>query len=130
MTTPLDDSLLPAVLSLLSTLGKTLTYRVRSASGGYDPTTGGSTGGAPVEHAVKSLPPYLASDVVGSSDLIRKSERATGIAGSGAPFTPREGIEVDIDGERFVVEAVEPVYSGEQVALWVMGLKRGGSRAR
>lgn len=128
MATVLDDALLPAVFNLLNTLGKDLQYSIPKA-GEYDVADGSLVRGNPDVFTVKSIPPFMAKDMFNLSSLLKQSSRVTGVAGSGLAFTPAENIQVTLDNELFVIDVVEPIYSGESVVLWLFGLKRGGKSA-
>lgn len=124
--TALDDELVPAVLTTINTVGKLLTYKFK-ASGSYDPLKADVVRGNPTSYDRLSIPPFAGKDMFGLTDSLRKSERVTGVAASGLEFTPVPGMSVIIDSVTYRCQVVEPVYSGEQVCLWLFGLKRGGN---
>lgn len=129
MPTKIDTKLRNAVQKVISKLGKPLVFEI-PAAGQYDPHEGDVIRGASESFTARSIPPYKAKDMFDLSDALKRSERVTGVAAQGLEFTPAENVKVTIDGEKFIIDIVEPIYSGEQVALYLLGLKRGGRRAR
>ncbi len=125
MATRLDAKFVPLVLSKLETFGKDAVFTVYP-SAGYDPTTGKLTPGTGTPYTVKIIPPYPYEHGYRGPDVIQAGDMQTGIAASGLAFTPKpDAMTVTIDGQVYRIVSVEPIYSGEQVCLYLLQLRRG-----
>jgi len=124
--TILDRALLPAVFGILADFGKDMDWLVADTAAVYDPITGDVVKNAPTTFTVKSLPPGDFSNFFADKATIRQTDLQTGVAGQGLAFEPTPGTSVVFDGREYLVERVQPVYSGESVTLWLANLRRGG----
>lgn len=60
------------------------------------------------------------------SDLragVLETEKTCLIAGSGLSVYPKPADKLLVDGVTYTVRPVQPIYSGDQVALWMLGVK-------
>lgn len=126
MVTVLDTKIPAIVVSVLATYGKNVTVTVTtpgepSADGGSFPDASSDT------YTVKASPPYPVKQAYTLRDTTTSAEAAMLIAGSGLAFTPEVGNRVTIDGAVWIVESASPIYSGELVCAWELGLVRGSA---
>jgi hypothetical protein len=124
VTTFLDDIFVPITTDLLGSLGKAVTL-TNVAAGAYDPTTGqagsGSSSGATVHAIVED---FRGIELAGG--LVQIGDKKVSIAGGELASAPSpDGDTVTIDGQAFKIVAVNAIYSGESVALWVLTCRRG-----
>lgn len=120
--TELDDQLVPAVLELINDLGKVAVARVKSNQA-YTESTGDVTESA-TDYTVKILPPERFDIGYIDGDVIRVSDLKTAVAASGLAFTPKLGMLVIFDSGTYTTISVSPVYSGEQIAMWELQLRK------
>lgn len=121
--TELDDILVPVAQQLLEQFGKQLTWCVPGKTA-YDPLEQEviENTSSRQELTIKSLPPsdykkFFTEGTIESIDVM------TGFAG-GTVLNPDLSWRVNIDGTEFRVNVINPLYSGELVALWMIGLSR------
>ena len=113
--TTFDDSLVPGVASILSSLGRSSTWAIEAANV-YDPSTQQVIAHEVADVVVKCSPPVLERR---SADDGREVQEATiVIAAEGLTFTPRPGLKVTIDGEALRVTSAKAIYSGDDVCAW------------
>lgn len=121
--TALDTEMRQVAFDLIDEFGKTLTYNMNLADT-FDPATGGVTAGSPASVNRKSIPPYKYEDQYIDGDLIRVGDMQTGVAALGLTFTPEKQMVVNFDNLNWDVKAVNPIYSGTQIALYILQLRR------
>lgn len=119
--TELDDALVPAVLELVSDLGKVVTARVKSAQV-YD-ESGSSVSETSTDYSIKVLPPEKFDISYIDGDVIRATDLKTLVAASGLAFQPTPGMQLLLDAKTYLAVAVSPIYSGEQICAWEMQLR-------
>lgn len=114
--TILDDALLSGVKNILSTVGKStgVTFWVEEQSY-YDAATQEQFEYPAVAHAPKITPPTY-ERVVGAEREIQSV--TTLLAASGLTFTPVIKMEFEIDGEKFRINQLKPIYSGDSIAAY------------
>lgn len=122
MTTSLDSELVPEVLALLAEVGKTVVFRVPGTKR-YDAVTGTVTNAAPKEYTKKIIPPEII-DAEQENDTEKRAKAKTGVAGSGLEFTPSPKTIIQIDGIEWRIDEANPVYSGDDICLWELVIKR------
>jgi hypothetical protein len=123
MTGFLDPVMRPLAKGLISQFGLNATL-VREVET-YDPSTGKNTV-ASTSYTITTSPPapYNQNRVNGTTIL--QGDLQVLIAGDGFPATEPD-INTDkvvFEGERWQVVASNPVYSGEQIAMWEVQLRR------
>ena len=119
--TALDDRLGPKALALILKYGKTATvdvttYAYTTSSGGTTPTV--------VSHTVKISPPEAYEISMSNANTVQQGDMKCMIAALGLAFTPKIGIEIVFDSQRWKVVSFEPVYSGDLVVVWIFQLRK------
>lgn len=123
--TVLDDKLVPKAKQMLDTFGRTVTYRVNSAS--FNPVESEITGGSVTNTSVKIVPPFPFERRLVDNDKIFEGDMLTYLAAKDLPITPAlEGIVID-GSEEWKIVSVDKIYSGDELCLWQLQL-RGGVR--
>lgn len=121
MSTSLDIELRGVVQELMTEFGKT--GQIESApSQEYDPLSGTVTESTPLRYTVKYVPPFPASKVW-SASTVKEGDFETWIEPSTA-FKIDNGLKVKIDTEWWKVVEYRPVYTGDDIALYGMLLRR------
>ena len=126
MTGALDSLARGLASSLLGQYGKAMTL-TRTVAGAYDPATG--TTGAPTVTAVAvngyldgfSLQGYGTAFKEG---LIQDGDQKASIPALGLSFDPAPGDTLTIDGWPWTVIKAQPTWSGEQVAMWDLQVRK------
>lgn len=122
--TELDEEFVPLALEMIDELGKTVEIKIYPAQT-YDPTTGEATKGDYTRYVKKIIPPYPYQQKYINGDTIKQGDMQTGIAGSGLGFTPEPGLtEIFIDTQRWTIVNMMPIYSGEQICMFLLQLRR------
>lgn len=130
MTTPLDLTVPPKVLSVLTTYGTTATHRAY-ASSFYDPATGHRLEGSATDTSVKIIPPfpaserYLAQNLYASGDaaeLYVAGDLMTGIAGT-AGVDPTVGSSIVLSGTEYKIVGRNVIRSGDSIALYLLHIR-------
>ncbi len=124
---PLDIEMALVTLELLEEFGKTVQFTIDS-EGVYDQSESEFSEASPVYYAKKIVPPDKYDKEFVDGDLIRANDLQTGVAGDGLEFELTPGtltrIHVTIDTEVFKIVKVQPIYSGEQVAIYMLQLRQ------
>ena len=121
--TSLDDKLVPKVYALLEKLGKRVQFESVSA-GTYDPATRTTTNKSVLTFTRKVTPPSSFEDKLVNGDTIRATDLKVYTAAQGIPRVPKNVDQVTVDGITYKITVVKPIYSGEQVCLYMMGLRK------
>jgi hypothetical protein len=133
MTTPLDVRAAATAKRLINKFGTTVTY-THLVKGTYNPATSsmGSTTqvatfkatiGAPTDWDLKAMNrPSMNPDVPHTGML--DFNEVMYIAGSSISFVPAAADTVVQGGNTWTVRQVTAIYSGDNVALWIIGVKR------
>ena len=115
----LDTKMRATAQKLLLKFGKTCVFKSVNA-GAYDPATGSSA----TTFTAYSLKLYL--DQPNKTDLqggmVTTNDQVAIFAATGLPVAPDLNDLITIDGRDQVVKMVSRVWSGDQVALWRVGL--------
>lgn len=119
--TALDDRLGPKALALILKYGKTATVEVASQS--YALTTGGTTS-TPTTYTVKISPPESYEVTLDNANTVQVGDMKCLIAALNLAFTPKIGMDIIFDTQRWKVISVEPIYSGDLVVVWVFQLRK------
>lgn len=114
--TILDAKFLAKVLKILNKYGTDTTFKVVSG-GTYSPTTGTTTGSTTTSHTIKASPPSVEYS-------IDSGEESIIIAAKDLPFTPYVRQEVVIKGESYWTTKLIPLYSGDSIAAYEIGVKK------
>jgi hypothetical protein len=124
VATALDTKLRAAALRIIAAYGQDVVFVVPATST-YDPATGATTETSPTEYTEKISPPrgYKATMIDG--DIVRRGDRQAYLAASGLSFTPKANAqEVRMGTEVWKIVGVQEIYSGEQIAVFVLQMRK------
>ena len=122
--TGLDDRLVPRAKVLVEKYGKELTFTDAPTPGEYDPATGKSTW-TPSDYVVKCTPPTGVSEAMVNGDTILSGDMETYLPAQNLAFTLTDTMKVVFASSTWAITAIEPVYSGDSVALYGLRLRGG-----
>lgn len=122
MPTVLDTEILPEVLDVINTYGKTVTV-TQVAVPSYNADTGVGTPDS-TPYSAKASPPDRYDNALIDNDNIQVGDTYIIFAGQGLTFVPRAGMAVTIDSVIWRCITVTPFYSGEQIAAWEVHLRK------
>jgi len=109
---------------LIELQGKTVTFRLYPTAA-YNPATGETSLGDAVDYQKKIIPPYPYRSQYIDGDLVQVGDMQTGIAASGLEFVPEPStMKVILDSKEWKIVHVQPVYSKDQVVLYMLQLRR------
>lgn len=120
MTTALDSSIAQIVVKVLTTMGITITIDVDTV------TNNQLTGTASIStstYTVKATPPEAYAAHLVNGDSVQANDTRIFIAGVQS-FTPVLNMRVTLGGLEHRVIRCTGVYSGDDVALWELQLRR------
>ena len=124
MTTRLDTKFVAKTLAMLERTGKAAVFQTYPDAD-YDPDTGQTTLGDAVDHTHKIIPPYAVDQRLIDGDTVKAGDMETGVAALGLQFTPSPSVtKVLVDGQAWTIIHVQPVYSGDEIALFSLRLRR------
>jgi len=123
-----DDVFVPVATTLVDLFGVSATYTT-TAEGAMDFATGGITV-TEVDVGVTATPPaaYQKEDM---NDTIRTHDLSSMVAGAqwralkGTTVHPESGDKLTINSETYTIVSTSPLYSGEEVAVYTLQLRRG-----
>ncbi len=117
MATPLDTRLVPRVYALIERVGRNITFHTVSYT--YNPATStGAEANDVQDRTRKATPPFPAVDAYVPNDTTTTDRLAFYIAAQGLAFTPVKGMRVVIDTRTYTVLSIEPIRTGDLIALW------------
>lgn len=126
MTTALDNEILPEVLSILDEYGATAKFYI-SAPGTYDSIQGEFIPGIVTEYPdIKVIPPFKADKKYGiagvetGNNVTEKETLVSGIAGNSAFVPTMDNTVFELNGEKWHVDKVSSIYSGDNIALYLL----------
>jgi hypothetical protein len=119
--TQLDDDLVPAVKLLIEELGKVLTFHVQQTS--FDVATGTTVVNSAEEVSIRCAPPSDMEVAFAGRPARIAEGLVTYLPAQGLTFAPIFGMDVSFDGRARKITRVRPVYSGEQIAVYVLDLE-------
>jgi len=122
MSTELDQRLIPIAYDLVDRLGKQVV--IKKGTPAYDATTGQGSESGVVDHSVKITPPQEYDDGYVPSDLIQRGDMKTYLPAKDLTFVPDPGDRMIIDSVTWRIEFSNPIYSGEDIALHELLLRR------
>jgi hypothetical protein len=123
MATALDTALIPKIKSIIEDFGKSVVFTVHGIAE-YDPDEGSVVESGSTDYTVKATPPENYSRNLVDGDMIQENDCRISISASGLSFTPKNGMPVVFDNENWRVVAVETGYTGEDIGLYSMQLRR------
>lgn len=124
MTGALDTTARNTASRLLAKFGKAMT--LTRAAGTYDLATGTTTPGTPQTASVNGYPDatYRKLGQTYGAELVQAGDLDVMVAAKGLAFTPAPGDQLSWGSEVYKVQQVKPTYSGEQVALYNLLVRR------
>lgn len=124
MSTRLDRILLPKVLAVVNELGIDATFAVPGSSS-YDPETRKNTITGTANVVRKVTPPEGFAFNLVNGDNIRVGDKLINLPAKDLTFDPNTtGIVVTIDGLDYKIMGVRSVYSGTDICLYEIHLRR------
>ena len=122
--TEFDREFVPLALEMINEFGKVVAIKYYPDAA-YDPTIGETSEGDFTSYTKKVIPPYPYEQKFVDGDIVRAGDVQTGIAGSGLEFVPEPGLtKIIIDTLVWNIVNMKPIYSGEQIALFILQLRR------
>lgn len=122
--TELDEEFVPLATEMIDEMGKTVVFKTYPDAS-YDEVEGETTLGDVISYIKKIIPPYNYDHKYIDGDIIKVGDMQTGIAGQGLEFTPEPGlIEIIIDEQTWKIINMMPLYSGEQIAMFLLQLRK------
>lgn len=123
MSTALDTTLIPKIKSIIEDYGKNVAFVVPGVAS-YDPDDGSVIESGVQKYTVKATPPanYKADMIDG--DTIQDNDCMINISASGLLFTPENGREVTFDSQSWRIMSVQTAYTGEDIGLYEIQLRR------
>jgi hypothetical protein len=118
----LDSVMVPLAKKLVGDFGHTVTYKAITKT--FAPGTGVTTNTTTSYTGVVITPPEPYKQNRINETTIKTGDVMTSVSQSAISFTPQIGDAVTLNGADWEVVAVNWVYSGEQVALYELQLRR------
>ncbi len=123
MATEFDTEFIALALELINEAGKQVAFKTVS-QGAYDAATGKVAGGTVSTFSSKVSPPEAYHQRYIDGDTVQVGDVSIMLPSASAGFVPAINTVVTIDGLEWRVVGFNPVYSGEQVALYKLQLRR------
>lgn len=124
MSTELDIRLVPRVLTLVKKYGQQATFKLPLLKE-YDRETGKARDVQPTDYVGYVTPPSPFEVKPKDGDNILSGDLKTYLAAKDLEFTPAVGMKVVLaDETEWVAVSVGRIYTGVEVALWVLQLRR------
>lgn len=129
MTTSLDTTLIPKILTIIDDYGKNVTFQTYGTDT-YDPATGTLTEGAKTSTVRRVTPPESlqgsegAGTRFGPGSMIEKGDVMIMVAASGLTVTMENELEVLIDSDIWKVQAVDKIYTGDDIGAYALLLRK------
>lgn len=118
--TDLDDQLLPEVLAVIAEVGISATWDSRTLT----PNSSGTPSETNVLTACTISPPVAYSQFLIETGVVEAGTLQVYIAGKDLAFTPKRGDSLRVTGHPArTVNLANPIYSGESIAAWEIGLR-------
>lgn len=118
----LDETARAAAVRLVERFGMAVTIR-RTASA-YDPATGKTTD-TTRDFTVKVSPPERFREGLIDGELVRAGDLRVSMAAEGAPIVPEPITDAAIiNGEIWTLLRVDPLFGGQQAALYTLHLRK------
>lgn len=121
--TVVDNIVVPKVLAVIEKYGKDVLFEGLTG-GTYSEVTRKWTGRTSVSVTKKVSPPSPFKRELVDGRTIKEDDLVVFLAASGLTFTPDTGFTVTIDSDKFTVVGCPPLYSGEQIAVYQIHLRR------
>ena len=124
MSTALDRKIVPLVLKKINQFGKAITLTAKTVSS-YTVATGVVVSSA-VNYSIKAVEGMYSERQI-DGNIIKSGDKQIFIAASGLAVTPQKsdkGYSITMAGESWQIEAVKPVSSGDDIALYELQLRQ------
>jgi hypothetical protein len=120
MTGKLDSIMVPLADSLITDFGKTATYKQVTST--FSASTGKTTSTETPSTVIVTPPaPYKQNRIDGT--VVQTGDVTCNIAGQAISFTPQIGDRINLNSLDWQIVGVNPVFSGEQIALYKLQLR-------
>lgn len=119
----LDATLRPLAKRLHRDYGKESTLTVRTG-GGYDASDGSYDAPSEANHTVFCTPPQPFHRSVIDGDRVRQDDFTTSVAAQGLSVVPDTSAKLTFDGAVYAIVGVTPVYSGAQIAAYLLHCRK------
>lgn len=130
MTTALDTKLTKVAKDLLAKFGMTVDY-TQVSGGTHDPLINKVTGETTAVISTKIVPPSPVNDRMIDGEIYKIGDQVTFIAAKDLAFVPVAARDtIVIGGETFSVIASRKIHSGDEIALYEIGLRKGAGDVR
>jgi outer membrane lipoprotein-sorting protein len=120
--TRLDDKLIPRAFDIVAKYGRVATFSVRTKT--EDETTGQVTFSEPVKYRRKITPPSNYGLALVDGETIKAGDASVTLPAQNLPFTPYEGMQLEIGDDTWTVISIEPLVPGENAAAYVLQLRK------
>lgn len=121
MTGALDAEMRDTAKELADELGKPVTITRETSS--FDPSTGDTTTTTTDYNANAAPPEQFNLDKVDGT-LVQAGDVILAVPAKGLSISPNTSDKAKFDGDTYTIASVRPRYSGEQVALWELQLRK------
>ena len=123
MSTALDTTLIPKIKSIIEDYGKNVVFVVPGVAS-YDPDDGSVIESGVQKYTVKATPPANYKADMLDGDTIQDNDCMINISAYGLLFTPENGREVTFDSQSWRIMSVQTAYTGEDIGLYEIQLRR------
>jgi hypothetical protein len=120
--TDLDIELGPEVFEIIDEFGKTVMIQPRTRSD-YDPATGKATITEELTFYPKVSPPAQFKQKYIDGTNVKVGDMYVILPTQGLTFTPAKDMSVTIDSVKYAVVILQPLYTGEAIAAWILQLR-------
>lgn len=121
MTTVIDRKLKPKITAAIKRVARTV--QASAGGGTYNPATGTVTG-TPAYQAVKMTPPTPASFELTRNGMAKDGDTEVYFDAATIAFRPLLGMLVQFDGQTWYAVRVDDVYTGDDVGVYHVVLRR------
>ena len=121
--TEFDLEFVPMALDMIEEFGKLAVFSTTPQQG-FDPTKGEAINIDPLNYIRKISPPFPYEQKYIDGNMIQQDDCWAYLASSGLNFTPLKGMSVTFDRLVFKIMTIKPIYSGEQICLFLLQLRK------
>jgi len=120
--TTLDDKLVPRISEIITKIGVTATFAVRSTPK-FDVDHGDVVHGGTTEHSVLVSPPQAYRDSLVDGQMVKRGDSYIYIAGQDVTFTITEDTEVTVAGVVWKIVAIDRLMTGSEIGAYRLQLR-------
>ena len=117
--------MIPRVRTIVRKLGIDATFTVISGDA-YDPTTGDKSAGTPTDYTKKITPFEMYDEKYIDGDVVKAGDVRVLLPANSLEFDPKTGMDVVVALNKYKVIHQKPIYTGEQIGLYDLQLRRNG----